>query len=77
MKNEPKLTVELIPATVFFNNVRSALDKKDWDRLRRESYGKANHKCEICGDTGKIKVINIMWSVMKFGNIISRRKHKN
>lgn len=51
--DKPKLTVELIPATVFFNNVRSALDKKDWDRLRKESYEKANHKCEICGDTGK------------------------
>lgn len=51
--DEPKLTVELIPATVFFNNVRSALEVKDWDKLRKASYEKAGHKCEICGDIGK------------------------
>lgn len=48
-----KLTVELIPSTVFFNNVRSALSQSDWDRLRKESYAKAGNVCEICSDTGK------------------------
>ena len=50
---EPKLTVELIPSTVFFSNVRSNIPKKEWDRLRKESYEKANYKCEICQDNGK------------------------
>jgi hypothetical protein len=48
-----KLTVELIPKTLFFSNIRTLLPKKYWDLIRNESYQKANHKCEICGDTGK------------------------
>tara|TARA_R100000908_G_C3750970_1_gene145558 strand:- start:1527 stop:2024 length:498 start_codon:yes stop_codon:yes gene_type:complete len=48
-----KLTVELIPKTVFFSNVRTLLKQKYWDLVRKESYAKADYKCEICGDTGK------------------------
>jgi 5-methylcytosine-specific restriction endonuclease McrA len=48
-----KLKVELVPKTCFYSNVRTLLPKKYWDQLRKESYEKANHKCEICGDTGK------------------------
>ena len=50
---KPKLTVELVPTTCFFSNVRSELPKKEWDRLRKESYKKAKHKCEICGSNGR------------------------
>lgn len=49
---EPKLSVELIPASVFGSNVRSNVPKKEWDRLRKESYERANHRCEICNDSG-------------------------
>lgn len=48
-----KLTIELVPKTCFFSNVRTLLPKKYWDKLRKESYELASHKCEICGDTGK------------------------
>jgi len=48
-----KLTIELIPKTLFYSNVRTLLPKKYWDLIRNESYEKANHRCEICGDTGK------------------------
>lgn len=47
------LKVELIPKTCFYSNVRTLLPTKYWNQLRKESYEKANHKCEICGDTGK------------------------
>ena len=47
-----KLKIELIPKTCFFSNVRTLLPKKWWDILRKESYKKANHVCEICGDSG-------------------------
>jgi len=49
----PKLTIELVPSTCWFSNVRSELPKKEWDRLRKESYAKANHKCEVCGGSGR------------------------
>lgn len=52
MKKEIKLTIELVPATCFFSNVRSMVSKDDWDKLRKESYKKARHRCEICGGKG-------------------------
>jgi len=48
-----KLKVELVPKTCFYSNVRTLLPKKYWDQLRKESYEKANNRCEICNDTGK------------------------
>lgn len=50
--NKPKLTVELVPSTSFYTNVRSILPKSEWDRLRKASYEKAKFKCEICKDSG-------------------------
>lgn len=49
---EPKLTIELVPRTCWFSNVRSCVSKKDWDKLRKKSYQNAGYKCEICGGKG-------------------------
>ena len=48
-----KLSIELVPSTSFYNNVRSNVSKKDWDIIRKKSYKLADNKCEICGDNGK------------------------
>jgi len=48
----PKLTIELVPSTSFYTNVRSILPTSEWDRLRKESYSKAKFKCEICKESG-------------------------
>ena len=48
-----KLEIEMIPVHCHYSNVRSALPKKEWDRIRKLSYKNAKYKCEICGDTGK------------------------
>ena len=48
-----KLTIELVPRSVSFSNVRTLLPTKEWNRLRKESYASANNKCEICGGDGK------------------------
>jgi hypothetical protein len=34
--------------------------KAEWDKIRFISYEAANNKCEICKETGKTQVINIM-----------------
>ncbi len=47
-----KLTVELIPSTSWFKNLRSQLTKSEWDRIRKNIYRRANYKCEICGGIG-------------------------
>lgn len=53
MGKKIKLTVELIPSTCHYSNVRTTVKSKEWDKIRFISYDKANHKCEICGETGK------------------------
>jgi hypothetical protein len=46
------LTVELVPSTCWFSNLRSELSTDDWDRLRRHVYERAGDRCEICGRRG-------------------------
>jgi len=48
-----KLTIELVPKTQWYTNVRSNVSSAQWDIIRRKSYEKAGNVCEICGDTGK------------------------
>lgn len=51
--NPPLLTVELIPTTCFFSNVRTNVKAKDWDKIRFISYAAAGNKCELCSGIGK------------------------
>ena len=48
----PKLTVELVPKTAWFKNVRSEVSKERWDNIRKLVYMKALYSCEICGGQG-------------------------
>ncbi|WP_373481190.1 HNH endonuclease [Geminocystis sp.] len=48
-----KLSIELVPQTCWFSNVRDHVDGKIWDILRKDTYKKANYKCEICGGVGE------------------------
>lgn len=48
----PKLTIELVPKTAWFTNVRSNVSKEAWDFLRRLTYKSAHYHCEICGGQG-------------------------
>jgi hypothetical protein len=48
----PKLTIELVPKTAWYTNVRSNVPKAEWDRIRRKSYKKAQYRCEICNGVG-------------------------
>ncbi len=52
LSENPKLTVELVPQTCWFSNVRDHVSKAEWDSLRRPAYRKANYVCEICGGRG-------------------------
>lgn len=48
-----KLTIELVPKTSWYTNVRSNVSKSEWDTIRNICYDRAKHICEVCGDTGK------------------------
>ncbi len=47
-----KLTIELVPSTSFYNNVRALLTPAQWDIVRKQVYDQAWHVCEICGGKG-------------------------
>lgn len=47
-----QLTIELVPETSWFSNLRSLLSPEDWDKIRKHCYKKADYKCEICGGIG-------------------------
>lgn len=48
----PKLTIELVPRTAHYKNVRSEVSTEKWDDIRIKVYEKANYKCEICNGVG-------------------------
>lgn len=47
-----QLTIELVPKTAWFSNVRSMVSESDWDILRKETYEYADYTCEICDGVG-------------------------
>ena len=47
------LTIELVPSTAWYRNLRSELSRKDWDFIRRKQYKQAGFICEACGGRGK------------------------
>lgn len=47
-----KLTIELVPETCFYSNVRSEVAKETWDIIRKKTYKIAKYKCEICNGIG-------------------------
>ncbi|MDR1226041.1 MAG: hypothetical protein LBK47_03985 [Prevotellaceae bacterium] len=49
----PRLTIELVPQTAWFSNVRSHVSKEEWDVIRKACYRKAGYRCEICGGKGE------------------------
>jgi len=48
-----KLTVELVPKTAWYSNVRSNVSREEWDVIRHKVYADAGYVCEICGGVGK------------------------
>lgn len=48
----PKLTVELVPRTCWFSNVRERVSRQEWDRIRSQTYEHAGQRCEVCGGRG-------------------------
>jgi hypothetical protein len=48
-----KLTIELVPKTCWFSNVRDHVSHAQWDMLRKQTYKEAGYVCEICGGRGE------------------------
>lgn len=49
-----KLTIELVPATTWYSNLRNQLAREDWDKIRKRAYVDAGHQCAICHAKSKL-----------------------
>ncbi len=47
------LTVELVPKTSWYKNVRAHVSKDVWERLKKLTCGRARYRCETCGGRGE------------------------
>ena len=52
---EYKLQFELVPDGCWYQNLRSALPKEVWDKLRRTAYAQAGGRCQICGRLARLE----------------------
>lgn len=52
-KGQKLLTIELVPETCWFSNVRSNVKKIDWEKLKTLTFRKASYRCEICNKRGE------------------------
>lgn len=63
------LTIDMIPATSFMDNVRKAVSQSDWDIIRRETYAKYNRTCGACGTTGVVLECHEIWEFDDKNNV--------
>ncbi len=46
------LTIELVPKTCWFSNVRWEVSKEEWEKLKKMTSQRGEYRCEICGSRG-------------------------
>jgi hypothetical protein len=56
-----RLTIELVPASCWYSNLRQVLPREAWDRIRRQVYAACGYRCAICGARGKLHCHEV-WS---------------
>ena len=58
MKNY-KLTLDLIPAKSWTQNVRGMISPANWELIRQKCFSRAGFHCEICGSINKLQLHEI------------------
>lgn len=53
-KHDLKLTIELVPSSAWYKNLRNAMPQSEWDDLRRAVYRAYEYRCAICGGAGRM-----------------------
>ncbi len=49
-----KLTIDLVPKTCWYKNLRKQIRRSQWDKLRKKVYEDQSNVCQICGSMGKL-----------------------
>lgn len=48
----PRLTVELVPSTCWYTNVRSNVTRRQWEACKTYVRDRSGNRCEVCGGRG-------------------------
>lgn len=48
-KGQMRLGIEVVASSTHRSNLRAYLNREEWKKFARETYRKANYRCEICG----------------------------
>jgi hypothetical protein len=51
-KPQLRLTIELVPESCWYSNLRDVLPRALWDKLRRQVYAASGYRCSVCGGGG-------------------------
>ncbi len=49
-----RLTIELVPSTCWYKNIRAVVSRDEWDVIRRKTYKEAGGKCSVCHSKVKL-----------------------
>ena len=58
---EFKLTMELVPVTAQYANLRNELSRSAWEKIAKETKEGQTNKCGICGIQGKRMYCHEIW----------------
>lgn len=53
-KEKPKLTIELVPRSLWQVNLRKSMPRSAWDKLRKKTYAEYGYRCGICGADARL-----------------------
>lgn len=53
MSDQPSLTIELVPSTCWYSNVRSHVSRRGWETCKRFVRQRSGDRCEVCGGRGQ------------------------
>ncbi|TAL63655.1 MAG: HNH endonuclease [Burkholderiaceae bacterium] len=66
VKQPLRLSIELVPRSCWYSNVRSNVRASTWDRLQAHCFERAKFRCEICGGVGPAHPVECheIWSYL-------------
>ena len=50
-----KLTFECVPEACWRDSLAQRLPRELWDKIRKDAYARAGHRCSICGAKGRLE----------------------
>jgi len=57
-----KLSIELVPSTVWNSSLYQLLPRNIWNKIRNEHIARHGRKCQVCGETKGVMNLHEIWN---------------